>query len=191
MTMPKKIKPLKNYFSFSAKYLAILAVILALGLGIFWQVKARQNLYVGDDFSISVPTGWINQESQVSQISAMFVNQEEMMASPAASFQSYLAVSSQKEKGKSLNDIVEEIKQAMVETGGEAKVENESDGFVGGQFAKFMEIKMSSQEKSFSSLFVIIPKGDNFFYITAHTTSDRWDNYKNTFYQTAKSFKTN
>ena len=186
-----KIKPPKNYLSFSAKYLVILAVILALGLGIFWQVKNRENRYLGDDFSISVPAGWINQESQVPQISAMFVNEEEMTASPAASFQSYLAVSSQKEKGKTLNDVVEEIKQAMIESSGEAKVENESDGFVGGQFAKFMEIKISGQGKSFSSLFVIIPKGENFFYITTYTTSDKWDGYKNTFYQTAKSFKIN
>jgi hypothetical protein len=183
--MPKKLTLGKKYLSFTLKYIVFVLAVALVVFGIFWQKVSNTNRYQGDNFSIQVPGGWVTKESQNPQILVTLITQEEEQTQ---NVNSYIAVNFEKVKGKNLNQETEDIKTSIKEGLPQAKIENEEDMFVGGNLAKFMEVKLSG-DQNFASLFMVVSKGDSFYIITSYTSADKWGQYKDLFYKTAESFK--
>jgi len=146
--------------------------------------------YQGDDFSILNPADWT--QSQISGTLVSFHNTSEVhpegSAAKKINFQSYLAVSFDMTNERSLvetNDLtINQIKAAIPS----AEVTASSDETVDGQPAKFSVFTMSQQEVDYTVFLAVILNGDKYFIISGNTTTDKWTEYKDMFYQTARSF---
>jgi len=183
--MPKKFKLPNNYLAFTLKYVLFVIVVVLLALGIFWQKVNGADRFQGDGFSIKVPSSWVTRETQNPQILITMITQDEAQSQNVGT---YIAVNFEKVKGKNLNQELEDIKTSIKTGLPQAKIENEKDSFVGGQLAKFMEVKLSG-DQNFASLFMVEARGDSFYIVTSYTSGDKWDQYRNLFYQTSESFK--
>jgi len=47
---------------------------------------------------------------------------------------------------------------------------------------------MSQQEVDYTVFLAVILKGDKYYVISGNTTTDKWTDYEDLFYQTARSF---
>jgi len=146
--------------------------------------------YIGDDFTILKPDGWT--QSQISGTLVSFHNTNEVHPEGSAArkinFQSYMAVSFDMTNERSLveiNDLtINQIKAAIPS----AEVTASSDETVDGQAAKFTVLTLNQQEVDYTIFLAVIIKGDKYYTISGNTTTDKWTEYEDLFYQIAQSF---
>ena len=69
-----------------------------------------------------------------------------------------------------------------------AEVTDSSDETVDGQPAKFTVLTLNQQEVDYTIFLSVMVKGDKYFTISGNTTTDKWTDYEDLFYQTAQSF---
>ncbi|MFH0951745.1 MAG: PsbP-related protein [Patescibacteria group bacterium] len=150
----------------------------------------QDNTYIGDDFSILKPADWT--QSQISGTLVSFHNTSEVhpegSAAKKINFQSYLAVSFDMANERSLAEIndltIDQIKASIPS----AEVTASSDETVDGQPAKFNILTLNQQEVDYTVFIAVISKGDKYYAISGNTTTDKWTDYKDMFYETARSF---
>jgi len=146
--------------------------------------------YVGDDFSILQPAGWSQGQIQGTLIS--FHNTSEIFPEGSAArkvnFKSYIAVSFDMANERSLDEIndltMDQIKASIPST----EVIASSEETIDGQPAKFSVFTMSQQEVDYTVFMAVVSKGDKYYAITGNTTTDKWTEYEDLFYQIARSF---
>jgi len=148
------------------------------------------NKYVGDDFSILQPAGWSQGQIQGTLIS--FHNTSEVFPEGSAArkinFKSYIAVSFDMVNERSLGEIndltMDQIKASIPST----EVITSSDETINGQPAKISVFTMSQQEVDYTVFMSVVSKGDKYYAISGNTTTDKWTEYEDLFYQIARSF---
>jgi len=146
--------------------------------------------YVGDDFSILQPAGWTQGQIQGTLVS--FHNTSEIFPEGSAArkinFKSYIAVSFDMANERSLDEIndltMDQIKASIPST----EVIASSEETIDGQQAKFSIFTMSQQEVDYTIFMAVVSKGDKYYAITGNTTTDKWTEYEDLFYQIARSF---
>lgn len=151
---------------------------------------ASTDKYVGEDFTILQPAGWA--QSQISGTLVSFHNTSEAhpegSAAKKINFQSYLAVSFDMLNERSLAEIndltIDQIKTSIPST----EVITSSDETIDGQPAKFNVFTMNQQEVDLTVFIMVISKGDKYYAISGNTTTDKWTEYEDLFYQIARSF---
>jgi len=146
--------------------------------------------YIGDDFTILKPANWTQSQMQGTLVS--FHNIDEVYAEGSAArkinFKSYMAVSFDMANERSLTEIndvtIDQIKASVPSV----EVTAFSDETVDGQPAKFNVFTMNQQEVDYTVFLAVIQKDDKYYAISGNTTTDRWSEYGDLFYQTARSF---
>jgi len=146
--------------------------------------------YVGEDFSIVSPDGWI--QAQLPSTLVSFLNSREThpdgSAAAKVNFKSYMAITFDNTNGQSLEEIAESVKQQVSGVVPGVKF-SETIGNINGQPAKFFEADFDQQNIAFKVMIVIVAKGDKYFTIFANTTAEKWPQYRQSFYDSAASFK--
>ena len=146
--------------------------------------KTEENLLVKDDFSINVPEGW--QETAAPQgISAMVVNINEEVTDPAAkriNFKSYFSISYDSSQGRSREEYLEYTKNILEQSIPEIVFTH--------QEAQAIEAEITQQGVDFKVLIVMVNGvgEEDIWAISFNTTKDKWNEYKDLFYETAGSF---
>ncbi len=150
-----------------------------------------QNKIITDDFSIDLPAGW-KQTAPAMGASAMAVSANENINDPAAqkiNFKSYFAVSYDTFQGKTMNEYVQIVKDALKQTIPSVVFTKDQDMTINGKSSHGLEAELTQQGVNFKMLMVIISgKGDDLWGISFNTTKSGWDGYKDVFYNTANSF---
>ncbi|MBI5401757.1 hypothetical protein HZB05_02960 [Candidatus Wolfebacteria bacterium] len=152
-------------------------------------VSIKAGIFEGTDFTISVPSGWVAAQIPGTLVSITNINesQENDPAAQATNFKSYFAVLGGVDEGKNLEQITSETKQGLEKTG--ILVLSEKGDTIGGVPAKILEMSVSQQGANFKAMMVIFVKSGKYFMISYNTTAKKWPEYKDVFYQNAKSFK--
>jgi hypothetical protein len=147
--------------------------------------------YVGEDFTIIAPPGWIQTHIPTTIVS--FQNSQENHPSGSAAekinFKSYMAVSFDNTQGKTLDEIVKLVKQQTISVAPSVSFSSETSGTIDGQPAKFLEAELAQQDVEFKVIIAIVFKEDKYFTISANTTAQKWPEYQNPFYDAINSFK--
>lgn len=183
------------------KYIIILAaVIIIVGVGVYFfaqkkggddDIKISGNSYIGDDFTITPPVGWI--QTQIPGTLVSYQNPKENHSPGSAAdkihFQSYIAVSFDNVSGQTLNQFEKLIEQQIKSITPSISFTSVVDGLIDGQLAKFIEADLFMQDINFKVMIVLILKGDKCFTISNNTTLEKWSEYRELFYSVANSFK--
>lgn len=149
----------------------------------------QENTYIGDDFTLLKPADWM--QSQISGTLVSFHNSSEVQPEGSAArkinFKSYMAVSFDMTNERSLTEIndftVDQIKASVPS----AEVTASSDEMIDGQTAMFNIFTMNQQEVDYTVFLAVILKGDKYYLVSGNTTTDKWPDYKDMFYSTARS----
>jgi len=146
--------------------------------------------YVGDDFSILQPAGWTQGQIQGTLVSFHNANEvfPEGSAAKKINFKSYLAVSFEMANEKSLTEINDFVGSQIEASIPSAEPVSSKDETVDGQPAKFNVFIMNQQEVDYTVFLAVILKGDKFYTVSGNTTTDKWTEYEDLFYQIARSF---
>src|SRR3989344_3354098 len=157
-----------------------------------FQGKTSQNIFESDYFTISVPQGWSTQ-AQFPGTLATIINVNEVHPedrnAQRINFKSYITVSFDNVQGRTLNQIVDTIKDDLIKTIPSAALSSSSEKTIDGMPAKSLEITLTQQDINIMVSLIIVMKGDRYFVISLNTPISRWQEYKDLFYQIAKSFK--
>ena len=149
----------------------------------------KAGVYEGADFTISVPSGWVAAQIPGTLVSITNINEshENDPVVQTINFRSYFAVLGGGNEGKNLEQIVSETKQGLAQAG--VSNVSEKDDTIASMPAKILEMSISQQEADFKAMMVILVKSGKYFMISYNTTAKKWAEYKNVFYQNAKSFE--
>lgn len=176
------------------------AVIIIAGTGVYFltqreaadgDIKISGNSYIGVDFTITPPDGWV----QTRILSALVSYQNPKESYPPGSaadkvhFQSYIAVSFDNTNGQTLDQIEKLVEQQIKSVVPSISFISVADGFIDGQPAKFIEADLFMQDINFKVMMAIVLKGDKYFTISNNTTLEKWPGYHELFYAVANSFK--
>lgn len=155
--------------------------------------KPAENRYEGEDFSIVIPEGWDRSQQPLSgTLLALYKNKEDHADDPNAqkiNFKSYMAISFDRTQGKTKSQIVDMVKQSLLQLSPNAKINALPEETVDNQTADLVEISLAQQDVNFKVLVAVIIKGDKYFTLSANTTEKKWDSYKENFYKALKSMK--
>ena len=154
-------------------------------------VSEVPGVFEGEQFTISIPQGWVQTQMPGTLVTITNINESHPQEPNAQkiNFKSYFAVSSDNTQGRSLNQIFEEVKAGILQAISSASITGVSDETIDGMPAKFIELNLTQQDINFTVMLTIVMKGDKYFVISFNTTTNKRQEYKNLFYQTAKSFK--
>jgi len=157
-----------------------------------FQGKTSQNIFESDYFTISVPQGWSTQAQFPGTLATIINVNEVHPEDPNAqriNFKSYITVSFDNVQGRTLNQIVDTIKDDLIKTIPSAALSSSSEKTIDGMPAKSLEITLTQQDINIMVSLIIVMKEDRYFVISLNTPISRWQEYKDLFYQIAKSFK--
>lgn len=153
--------------------------------------KPAENRYEGEDFSIVIPEGWDkSQQPLPGTLLALYKNKEDHTDDPNAqkiNFKSYMAISFDRTQGKTKSQILDMIKQSLLQLSPSAKITALPEETFNNQTADLIEINLSQQDINFKVLVAVIIKGDKYFTMSANTTAKKWASYKEDFYKALKS----
>ena len=147
--------------------------------------------FVGDDFTVVPPTGWIR--TQIPSTLVSYQNFSEVQPKGSAAekinFKSYTAISFDNTNNKTLGEITEIVKRQLESVAPTISFSSIVDGTIGSQPAKLIEADLLMQDINFKVVMAIAMKGDKYFTISSNTTAEKWPEYKDIFYNMLNSFK--
>ena len=151
----------------------------------------QENVLATDDFSINLPQGWEARPAPMGA-SAMAVNVDENVTDPGAkkiNFRSYFAVSYDTLQGRSQENYIQYIKDALKQSSPSASFFQEKQITVDGRDAYAMELEITQQGVNFKVLMIMVwAEGEDIWIISFNTTKDKWQEYANLFSQTVSTF---
>jgi hypothetical protein len=155
-------------------------------------VVADNNQLVMDDFSIELPAGWSKTADEVEGILAIAMNLNEAVQDEAAqkiNFKSYLAVGLDALRGKTVEGYVQFVKEELQKSISGISFDNENEVIINERSARAFEAEMVQQEIDFKVLVVAIQEDENnVWVISCNTLKSKWDDYREMFAESVKSF---
>lgn len=152
---------------------------------------AADGLYVSDDFTVIQPAGWV--QGQIPGTLASFQNLKETHAAGSAAakinFKSYIAVSFDNTNGKTLDQVYQTTVDAVTSSIPSAKTFASSNETVNGLPAKFAAMELDQQDVAYTVLIAVYMAGGKYYVMSFNTTAEKWIEYKDKFYEVARSFK--
>jgi len=152
----------------------------------------EKNKLATDDFSMDLPLGWKGVPKTLAEVTAMAANVDEDIGDEAAkaiNFKSYLAVSSDLLKGKTINEYMLSVKSELQVGFPGVVFTNENSLTINEKPARAIEVEMIQQGVNFKVLIVVIQEnGDDVWVLSYNTVKSSWDGYKEDFSESAKSF---
>lgn len=152
---------------------------------------AQAGTMENESFSIALPEGWVEVDPIYSSI-VMAIKDKELINDANAKkldFRSYYSVLhetySEKTEQDYLNKIKDSLRQSfagVIISDGETK--ETSDGKI-----YFIESKFNQQNIDFRVMLAVNIRDENAWVISFNTLEEKWEEYKNSFYQIAESFK--
>lgn len=153
--------------------------------------KPAENKYEGEDFSIVIPEGWDkSQQPLPGTLLTLYKNKEDHTDDPNAqkiNFKSYMAISFDRTQGKTKSQILDMVKQSLLQLSPNAKIDTLPSETVDNQTADLVEISLAQQDVNFKVLVAVIVKGDKYLTMSANTTAKKWASHKEDFYKALKS----
>jgi hypothetical protein len=154
--------------------------------------QAGGNMLVKDGFSIVLPKGWTESAGTVEGVAALAFDPNEQITDEAAksiSFASYLSIGQDSLQDKSINDYLVYTKQELQKALGVAEFINEQSLAINSKEAYSLEMQLNQENINFRVLMVLIA-GDNgdVWAVSFNTLESMWNDYKDAFYNSAKSF---
>jgi hypothetical protein len=150
----------------------------------------KENIYVGENFELIKPSDWV--QSQVAGTVVSFHNANDVhpegSAAGDAGFNSYIAITFDMAYGNSLAEVNDFMINDMKTSVPSAEVTTSSDETVDGSPAKFSVVTMNQNEIDLTIFVAVYLRGDNYYTLTGNTTTAKWLENKDLFYQTARSF---
>jgi len=154
--------------------------------------QLSQNKLVTDDFEVILPQGWIKSDPAAG-VSAMAVNADEQLNNPAAqqiNFKSYFAVSRDTIEDGGPNEYMKVIENSLQQIIPGISFREERDMEINGRDARVVETEMTQKGVDFKALVVSIKgDGNDIWTISFSTTKNKWEEYKESFFNVANSFK--
>ena len=183
----------------------VIVVVLAAGIGIGIyllggekeptdgsEAGGGESVLEKNDFSIMMPKDWAETAAPTG-VSAMVVNVNEEVTEPEAqriNFKTYYTVVydtlNQRSREEYFQGMAASLNQAVpgfvVVREGEEKIDN--------QDAYFVEAEFNQRDIDFKILLVVfMGEGESVWIVTFNGLKSAWDDYKDSFYQVARSFK--
>ena len=158
-----------------------------------WEIKTEENekVLANDDFSISLPEGWEGRPAPMGA-SAMAINVNEEIIDPAAkkiNFQSYFAISYDTLQERSREEYIQYTKEMLTLASPEVIFTEEKQMTVGDKDAHVFEIEVTQQGVDFKVMLVLVwTDGEDVWMLSLNTTENKWEEYKNPFYQAIDNF---
>lgn len=152
---------------------------------------SASSTYIGDGFTVDQLSGWVVGHMPGTLVSFHNNSETQPEGSAAAkiNFKSYIAVSFDNTQDKTLEQInqtaIDNIKSAIPSI----NVFTTSDETVNGLAAKFTAMELNQQDVDYTVLMAIYLAGDKYYSLSFNTTTEKWKNYKDSFYNVARSFK--
>jgi hypothetical protein len=137
------------------------------------KMEEDRKVLANEDFSITLPQGWEGRPAPMGA-SAMAIDINEEVTDPAAkkiNFQSYFAISYDTLQDRSREEYVQYIKDSLTVVSPEVN------------FAEEKQI-------DFKVLMILVwTDGEDVWTLSLNTTENKWEEYKDLFYQTADNFQ--
>ncbi len=150
-----------------------------------------ENVFATDDFSLTYPVGW-RQTPAMAGVSAMIVKGNENITDPEArkmNFQSYLAVSYDSSEGKTKDEVVEYLKNALRSAVPDAVFSRENFLTINGREAYATEVTFRKSGIDFHVLMIAIwGKGNDLWILSYNTLDSLWQGYTSDFEKMTQSF---
>lgn len=187
--------------------IVIVIVIIGIGVGAYFVMQGTDNenananvsntnqvtqsRYTGDTFSILPPEGWEQKSIQGTLVAFEDPGDSysEGSVETTNQFRSYVAVVFDNVHERTLAEIVELNKDATIQVNPSTTFSNETSETIDGQPATILEGQITQQDINFSIFMAFLMKDNRYFVITGNTVTDKWDDYKTSFYSVARSFQ--
>ena len=175
----------------------LFAVLSVAGLCYFGKAdkadnQLSQNKLVTDDFELILPHGWTKSDPAAG-VSAMAVNADEKLDDPAArqiNFKSYFAVSRDTLQDGGPIEYMKVIEDSLRQIIPGISFSEERDMEISGRNARAVKAEMNQKGVDFNALMVSIKgEGNDVWTISFSTTKNKWEEYKESFFSVANSFK--
>lgn len=185
----------------------VLVLAIGIGIGIYFsggdKDKGPKSIYgpeakeggarlEKEDFSISMPEGWAEMGAPTG-VSAMVVCTSEEITDPAAqkiNFRTYFSVVYDVLAEKTLEEYIQSAKDILPQSIPGIVMTHEENSIIDNQDAYFIEAEFTQRGIDFKILLTVIKGREQDVWIVSFNTAvSNWDNYKDLFYQIAKSFK--
>lgn len=170
---------------------AVLVYFLVLKPSIVTNIESQKDIMENESFSVKLPEGWVEIDPVYESL-AMAIKGEELIIDTNAqeiNFRSYYSilrdVYNKENEQEYLNEVRESLKQSF--TG--LTVANEETRETDNGKIYFIDSKFNQQNIDFRVLLAIKIKDQSVWIISFNTIEEKWEEYKNLFYQVAESFK--
>ena len=154
--------------------------------------EQSQNKIATDDFSITLPEGWSKTIDTIPGVVAMAANPNEKISDDAAqkiNFKSYLAISSDALSGKTLPEYTQLVKEELETAIPNPIFSNENALTINNKPARAFEMEMTQLGVNFKVLLVAIQESeDSVWFLSYNTVKNSWENYKESFSESVRSF---
>ncbi len=156
------------------------------------QSKAPVNpRYTGTNFSIQPPLGW--QEKTIQGALVAFEDDLDYYPeeNPAhdINFMTYCAVTFDNDQGLSFSEIIDYIKNETISAIPTAHFTTETADTIDGYSAAYLEAGMLQQDINFLVHITLVDIADKYYMISCNTTKEKWEDYRDIFYEFAQSFQ--
>lgn len=145
-----------------------------------------------NDFSIVMPEGWAEMAAPTG-VSAMMVNVNEEVTEPEAqkiNFKTYYSVVYDTLNERSKEEYFQSIAVTLRQTVPDIVIVHEEEEKIDNQDAYFVEAEFNQRDIDFKILLVIFTgEGEGVWILTFNGLKSAWNDYKDLFYQIARSFK--
>lgn len=153
--------------------------------------QTKSSTYIGDDFTILQPAGWV--QSTMANTLASFIKQNETQpsGSPAEKihFRSYMAVSFDKTNNKTLDETYQESIDAISATVFDMNIISSQDETINDIPSKLTAMEFTSQDVVYTVLLALYQTDDKYYSFSFNTTTEEWPEYNTVAYQVARSFQ--
>ncbi|MFH1235858.1 MAG: hypothetical protein V1685_02880, partial [Parcubacteria group bacterium] len=150
----------------------------------------QDSVYIGDDFTVTQPAGWVQVTIPGTLVSFRNTGEQHPEGSAAAkiSFQSYIAISFDNTQGKTLDEINQTALDSITSTIASTNIFTTSGETVNGLPAKFSAMELTQQDVDYTVLLTVYNTGEKYYTMSFNTTTEKWLEYKDKFYEIARSF---
>jgi len=183
--------------------IVVIAVIIITGAALFYfrdklpsfkpekEIGNKENILKKNNFSINLPEGWV-EVAALMGASATAVDSNEKIDDVKAqriNFRSYFSIVYDNLGQRTKEQYYQEIKDSLKNAFSGIVFPQEEKGLVDNKDVYFLEAEFSQQEVDFYVMLAINIGEKDVWIVSFNTLKTSWNNYKDIFYQTARSFK--